>query len=129
MTRRAVVGRFEIPAVDVERAARFYRDAFGWRIEPVEWPGEAYFEIRIDGGPIGGGLTTPEVLGADRPLVVIHVEGAPLAEWLARIVAAGGSVAAPAEPVGELGAFARSRDSEGNLFGLWQGRGAGHDTT
>ena len=134
MSLRASIGHFEIPARDVEGAARFYREAFGWRVEPVDWPGGVYCKIRpgaegnggsagslADGG-IGGGLTTPEILGADRPLLVIHVAGASLAAWLERIVAAGGSVASPPAPVGDFGVYARFRDPEGNLFGLWQGR-------
>lgn len=132
---RAFVGHFEIPARDVESAAEFYRRALGWRVEPVAWEGAEYCKIRpeggggesgdegfSDGGGIGGGLTTPEVLGADRPLLVIHVAGAPPAAWLERIVAAGGSVASPPAAVGEFGVYARFRDPEGNLFGLWQER-------
>ena len=128
MSLRASIGHFEIPARDVEGVARFYREAFGWRVEPVDWPGGAYCKIRpgakgeVASAGIGGGLTTPEILGADRPLLVIHVAGGLLAAWLERLVAAGGSVASSPAPVGGFGVYARFRDPEGNLFGLWQGR-------
>ena len=36
---------FEIPASDTERAAEFYRKAFGWKIE--KWPGPMEFWLGI----------------------------------------------------------------------------------
>lgn len=119
---KATVSHFEIPARDVERAARFYREVFGWRVEPVAWEGGPYFKIREAGEPgkaIGGGLM-PADGGVDQPLLVLHVSGAPLEDWLERIVAAGGAVDQPPSRIGEMGSFARFRDPEGNRLGLWQ---------
>jgi predicted enzyme related to lactoylglutathione lyase len=139
---RITVSSFEIPARDPSRAARFYREAFGWAVEPVAWDGPAHFRVRasvplppsdprrlVEGrhGPregIDGGLTTAAPGDAahppDHPLVVLHVEGIPLAACLARVVAAGGAVDLPAHPVGTFGSFARFRDPDGNILGLWQ---------
>lgn len=131
----ASVGHFELPARDPQRAAAFYRRAFGWRLEPLEeeggWDGPAYFKVRTPApqrpsssalhGAIQGGLSTPEVMGAEQPLLVIHLEGEGLAACLARITEAGGTVAAAPAAVGEMGFFARFRDPEGNLLGLWAG--------
>lgn len=143
--RQATVSHFEIPARDLERAARFYREAFGWTVEPVPWQGGPYFKIRgsaalppaeekgrigkigIEGGLMPAG--SPAADGVDQPLLVIHVlpegtEGAePLAAWLARIVEAGGEVEQPASRIGDMGFFARFRDPEGNRFGLWAAAG------
>lgn len=122
---KATVSHFEIPARDVERAARFYREVFGWRVEPVAWEGGPYFKIReageAGGKGIGGGLMPADGAegGVDQPLLVLHVEEA-LEDWLERIVAAGGSVDHPPSRVGEMGSFARFRDPEGNRLGLWQ---------
>ncbi len=121
---RATVSHYEIPAHDPERAARFYRAAFGWSVEPLAWE-RPYFKIRgsavpaapgregIDGGLLAAGD------GIEQPLLVLHIEGATLEQALARIVAAGGSIDRPAAPVGTMGWWARFRDSEGNLLGLW----------
>jgi uncharacterized protein len=121
---RATVSHFEIPAHDLERAARFYREVFGWTVEPFPWSGPPYFKVRgaaregrregIDGGllPADGSL--------DHPLLVIHVSGADLEDCLQKIVEAGGEIDLPAEDVGGMGRFARFRDPEGNLMGLWQ---------
>jgi predicted enzyme related to lactoylglutathione lyase len=120
---RATVSHFEIPARDLERAARFYREVFGWRIEPLAWEGHPYFKIRDAGGEgIGGGLLPLEAT-TDHPLLVIHLSGISLEDCLAKIVEAGGGIDREAEEVGGMGRFARFRDPEGNVLGLWEGRG------
>ncbi|MEA2599135.1 MAG: uncharacterized protein QOF89_127 [Acidobacteriota bacterium] len=127
----ATVSHFEIPARDLVRAARFYREVFGWQVEPLRWEGHPYFTIRgasgetspsgkegIDGGILP--IQIGEKAGADHPLLVIHIAGASLDDCLQRVVAAGGWLDQPPRPVGAFGFFARFRDSEGNLMGLWQ---------
>ena len=122
---RATVSHFEIPARDLERAARFYRDVFGWKIEPLPWEGHPYFTVRgasgeppgrrgIDGGLLPIEATTPY------PLLVIHITDGDLEDCLERIVEAGGQIDLPAAPVGTMGRFARFRDPEGNVLGLWE---------
>jgi hypothetical protein len=56
----------------------------------------------------------------EQPLLVIHLTGAPLQQCLDLIVAEGGEVDLPVTEVGATGRFARFRDPEGNLLGLWQ---------
>src|SRR5256885_16268297 len=65
---------FEIPASDPERAANFYRKAFGWKIE--KWPGPMEYWL-VTTGPegtpgINGGLmkntgvkTTTNTIGVE----------------------------------------------------------------
>lgn len=121
---RATVSHFEIPARDLDRAAKFFKEVFGWRIDLTPWT-TPYYKVRgaagdppgregIDGGllPAGGGV--------GHPLLVIHITGAALEDCLEKIVRAGGAVDLPPEAVGALGRFARFRDPEGNLWGLWQ---------
>ncbi|HSK79807.1 MAG TPA: VOC family protein [Thermoanaerobaculia bacterium] len=124
---RATVSHFEIPARDLPRAARFYREVFGWTVEPLPWGGHPYYRIRGSAGDseegregIDGGLL-PAGEGVEHPLLVIHVSGADLEACLEKIVEAGGRVDLPATPVGTMGLYARFRDPEGNLLGLWQG--------
>jgi predicted enzyme related to lactoylglutathione lyase len=121
---RATVSHFEIPARDLERAARFYREVFGWRIEPLPWEGHPYLKVRGAAGEapgregIDGGLLPAEVT-TGHPLLVIHLSDIGMEDCLARIVEAGGEIDRPAKDVGTMGRFARFRDPEGNVLGLW----------
>lgn len=124
---RATVSHFEIPAHDPERAARFYREAFGWSVEPLPWE-HPYFKVRgsaVASGEgrqgIDGGITeSAGTEGLPHPLLMIHIEDASLDSVLERIAAAGGAIELPVTRVGEMGWWARFRDPEGNLLGLWQ---------
>jgi hypothetical protein len=120
---KATVSHFEIPASDPERAARFYREVFGWSVEPLPWE-RPYYKVRGSAGDAGsgtqgidGGIT--EASGLPHPLLMIHIEGEELDAVLERIVGAGGQIDLPATQVGTMGWWARFRDPEGNLLGLW----------
>jgi uncharacterized protein len=121
---RATVSHFEIPARDLDRAVKFFKEVFAWRIDLVPYV-TPYYKVRgaageapgregMDGGllPAGGGM--------DHPLLVIHLSGAELEDCLEKIVQSGGTVDLAPETVGTQGRFARFRDTEGNLWGLWQ---------
>ena len=126
---RCWLGRVEIPAADPARAARFYDHPLGWRARQTESGETPYFDLLAPPGPAdsgtGGepraGVTTAAVLGAVHPLAVIHVDGE-LAAVLERVHAAGGSTDLPPTPVPGHGTFARFRDPDGNLLGLWSPR-------
>lgn len=126
---RATVSHFEIPAHDPARLGAFYREVFGWQVEPLAWEGATYFKLRTEAlpspsprdlpGAIHGGLADPATVGADHPLLVIHVSGASLEDLLRTVSEAGGSVVKPPRAVANFGQFATFRDPEGNLLGLW----------
>ncbi len=114
----ATVSHFEIPARDMERAARFYREVFGWQVEPLPWAGHPYYKVRgVQGDSLGGGIV-PAGEGCEHPLLVIHVDGE-MAVWIERIVEGGGTIEQQPTQVGDFGRFARFRDPEGNLLGVW----------
>jgi uncharacterized protein len=114
---KATVSHFEIPARDLDRAARFYREVFGWQVEPLPWEGHPYYKVRgAAGDSIGGGIVPAGEY--EHPLLVIHVDGE-LPAWMGRIVESGGTVEQPPTQVGDFGWFARFRDPEGNLLGVW----------
>jgi predicted enzyme related to lactoylglutathione lyase len=109
---------FEIPADDPQRAAAFYKKAFGWKIE--KWPGPMeYWMVTTgdDGTPgINGGLmkkgnvsTTTNTVGVE------SVDTA-----IAAVINAGGKLIMPKTPIPTVGYFAYCQDTEGNLFGVMQ---------
>jgi predicted enzyme related to lactoylglutathione lyase len=119
------VVHFEIPFDDGDRARGFYRDLFGWGV--TEMPGMGYTMVTSgpsgDTGPtesgfINGGMMNRAESTAKAPVVVIDVES--IDDKLAEIERAGGSVASPKAPVGEMGFAAYFTDPEGNVVGLWE---------
>jgi uncharacterized protein len=119
------VVHFEIPADDVERARSFYRDAFGWNINPM--PEMKYTILGTtptndqgmpsDPGAINGGMFERED-EISTPIITIDVDDIEAA--LSKVESLGGKTVRPGIAVGEMGFAAYFTDSEGNLMGLWQ---------
>jgi len=112
------VVHFEIPADNPERAAAFYKKAFGWKIE--KWPGPMdYWMVNTgtDGEPgINGGLLKKgDVSTTTNTVGVESVDDA-----LAEVSKAGGKMIMPKTPIPTVGYFAYCQDTEGNLFGVMQ---------
>ena len=110
---------FEIPADDVERAIRFYRQVFGWKIEKWEGPVEYWLvttgpegEPGIDGGM--GKRTSPSE-GVVNTIDVRSVD-----DTVEKIEQAGGKIIRPKQAVPGVGWLAYCEDSEGNPFGIMQ---------
>jgi predicted enzyme related to lactoylglutathione lyase len=115
----ARVVHFEIPAADTQRAAEFYRKAFGWKIE--KWPGPMEYWM-VTTGPegqpgINGGLMQRDApyTGTTNTLDVESVDRA-----VALVESAGGKVVIPKMPIPTIGYIAYCQDTEGNLFGMMQ---------
>ena len=88
----------EIPAADVERSSRFYRDAFGWELR-TRGDGAIAFDDAVK--EVSGSWVTGRPPSAE-PGIMVHIMVADLAATLATVRAAGGVVlnedAAPAGP-------------------------------
>ena len=121
------VVHFEIQADDVERAAKFYRDVFGWTIE--KWPSDAmeYWmvmtaekdskELGINGGLLKRPTTVPgPQQGANAFVCTMAVEN--FDDVAAKIMAAGGIVAMPKFDLAGMAWQGYFLDTEGNTFGL-----------
>ena len=121
---------FEIPVDDVERARAFYRDVFEWGIVPmddvdytlvfttnVDEEGPMANRTPMDPGAINGGLMHRS---SDIPAPVVTIQVDSIDGTIKRIEAEGGSVVKPRTSMGELGAYAYFKDSEGNVIGLFE---------
>ena len=119
------VVHFEIPYSNVERVKKFYGEIFGWQLDDV--PNTRYIMAKttevgddltpIEPGGINGGLMKKE-MNAESTIVVISVSD--IGEYIKRIEEAGGQVVMAEVPYGNMGLYARIRDPEGNIIGLWQ---------
>lgn len=122
------VVHFEIPADDPERAAKFYRELFGWDI--TRWEGAAggieYWMVQTvptgpDGMPvrpgINGGLMR-RMFPGQAPVNYVAVDD--VDEFVRKAERLGAKVLMTKQPVPGMGWFAQFADSEGNVVAIWQ---------
>jgi predicted enzyme related to lactoylglutathione lyase len=118
---------FEIPVENPERATKFYRELFGWEIQ--KWGldgGPEYWMVSTvptdgKGQPIrpgvNGGLMRRQHAG-HLPANYIGVES--LDEYAGKAKRLGAEEVMPKTPVKGMGWFSVLKDTEGNVFGIWQ---------
>ena len=110
---------FEIPATDINRAAKFYGSILKVKLVPAQvTPGiqMAMFpaEDGVGGGIVQGDGYVPSTTGS-----VIYLNGGDdLATVLDRVEGAGGQITLPKTGIGENGFMAFFLDSEGNKVAL-----------
>jgi predicted enzyme related to lactoylglutathione lyase len=113
------VVHFEFAAEDPERAAEFYRQAFGWQIK--KWDGPAEYWLVVTGAEgeagINGGILRHKD-GMPRTVNTIAVESVDAAAQ--QVVRCGGQVVVPKMPIPGVGYLAYCQDTEGLLFGIHQ---------
>jgi predicted enzyme related to lactoylglutathione lyase len=114
------VVHFEINAVEPDRAARFYADAFGWRARKWEGPMDYWMIITGEEGEpgINGGMMKKceqSPAGTVNTIAVPSVD-----EYVAKITAAGGKITVPKMAIPTVGYVAYFQDPEGNAFGIME---------
>ncbi len=125
------VVHFEIPADDPERAAKFYRELFGWEIS--RWAASAgagggpdYWMVKTVPTDPKGQPTRPGVNGGlmrrmmPGQTPVNYIAVASVDEFARRAERLGAKTVMPKTPVPTMGWFAQLRDTEGNIFAIWQ---------
>ena len=107
---------FEIPSLDPERLAGFYRTLFGWQIK--NWGGPVDYWL-VNTGP----ESEPGIHGAiarrdPREGTVNTVSVTSVDDALRLVVKLGGKVLRPKMPIPGVGYNALCEDPEGNAFGI-----------
>ncbi len=119
-----VVGWFEIPVQDMDRAVKFYETVFGFKLSRHQMgPSDmAWFPMVDNGMGAPGSLTFHRDVyrpSADGVLIYFTAFSGDLSNELSRVEAAGGKVLQPkqliSDEVGHMGIFL---DSEGNRIAL-----------
>ena len=116
------VVHFEIPADDVARATKFYRETFGWTIKAFPMPaGEEYYSVvtrKKDTPGIDGGLMKRKMPG--QPFTN-YINVPSIDDMLQAVQANGGTVTMPKQEIGpNMGWIALFNDPEQNMIGLHQ---------
>jgi uncharacterized protein len=123
MTGRVV--HFEVPFDDADRARDFYKEVFGWQIQPM--PEMNYNMVSTgptsdqgmpsEAGFIGGGMMQRQA-PVNSPVLTLEVDD--IEATINAIEKHGGAAVGEKMAVGDMGFAAYFSDSEGNLMGLWQ---------
>ena len=114
------VVHFEIPVVDMDRAARFYEAVFATKLTRQEVDGYSMaFFPRADGKPgASGALAQGDVYVPSKTGATLYFDVTAIDPVLERAVENGGKVLYPKKDVGEAGFVAEIEDSEGNRIAL-----------
>ena len=109
---------FEIPVDNPERAKTFYKNLFGWNINPFPGSGD-YWHIDT-----GGADETPDgaLKKRKRPEepIINYVSVNSVDKYADKIAKLGGKICMAKTAVPQMGYFAVCQDTEGNSFGIWQ---------
>ena len=115
---------FEIPAIELERAAKFYETIFGITMIPMDMPNMKMRMFPLDDPMNGIGGALVDSSGFHKPSAtdgpLIYLNGNPdLQNVLDKVEAAGGKITMPKTEISsEYGDMAVFTDTEGNRIGL-----------
>ncbi len=119
---------FEMPFDESERAQKFYKDVFGWQINPVPNMEDYLLANTTESDPqtmqpknpgaINGGMSKRNSNTAQNPVIVIQVDS--IDEHVKKIEGSGGKIVMPKTDIGTFGFYARVSDTEGNEIGIWE---------
>ena len=125
------VVHFEMPYEDLDRLAKFYTQAFGWRMEKLgkdmgDYVIAATTEtdenrmVKKPGAINGGFFPKKPDWPAQYPSVVIAVDD--IREAMKKVVAAGGKVLGEPMEIPGIGQYVSFTDTEGNRVSMLQPR-------
>jgi predicted enzyme related to lactoylglutathione lyase len=113
------VSHFEITADDPKRAAAFYEKAFGWKFN--DWGGPFTYLLATTGEKDEVGIDGAIMDRTDHKQAVINTISVDKWEAGAEAVEeAGGQVLGEKQAVPGQGYFAYCKDTEGNVFGIFE---------
>jgi len=116
----SAINWFEIPVLDLERAAQFYGILFAHDLKIIETsPGYKMAQLYATPGSTGGALMHGEGYTPSQEGAVLYLNGGDdLQIVLDRVDGAGGQVVMPKTDIAENGFMAFFIDTEGNKVGL-----------
>lgn len=108
----------EIPSANPKVNAKFYGDAFGWKLEHT--PDFDYWQFRPEALPGGGfpGISDPSAAKIGEVLVYIGTDD--IEASLAKIESLGGKTLLPKQEIPGTGWWAFFADPTGNKLGLYK---------
>ncbi|MCE7990614.1 MAG: VOC family protein [Roseivirga sp.] len=114
------VSIFEIPAINISRAIKFYESILSIDIQPLEFPGIEMGLFPYEDQTVTGVIMKGEGYKPSAEGVTVYLNGGEnLQTALDKVEEHGGKILIPKTPhADEIGFFAIFLDSEGNKMGL-----------
>jgi predicted enzyme related to lactoylglutathione lyase len=113
---KTVINWFEIPATDLERAARFWEKVLATELKRESFLGTPHAIFGKD--PSRGAVVQDEKLRPAGTGTRIYLDAPDLDGALGRVKAAGGEVVLGRTAIGPAGFIGLVKDTEGNVIGL-----------
>lgn len=110
---------FDLSANDPQRAADFYQQVFGWKIE--KWDGPTDYWPMTTGAASAPGITggvAERITPTDTTAVIFDVPS--VDDFGKKVEKAGGGIREPKKAIPGVGYLVMCRDTEGNTFGIMQ---------
>lgn len=111
---------FDVPADDIDRAKKFYKDLFDWKIEPMPGPME-YFEISTNSEEgkesVAGGMGKRQQPGTG---IINYIGVSSIDIYIEKAKKLGAKIIMPKTTVPGFGYLAVFLDTENNSLGLWE---------
>ena len=110
------ITHFDIPADDISRAKKFYKEVFNWKFEKWDGPMDYWMTTTGNKEPgINGGLSKriPGQMGITNTIDVPSID-----KFTKKIVEKGGQLIIPKMSIPKIGWFAQCMDTEMNIFGI-----------
>ncbi len=109
---------FEIPALDMDRAVKFYNQVLGYAMAPFTMHNCTMAMFPCESA-VGGAICKQDDFQPSKQGSLVYLDCGPdLSVALDKIEAAGGKVVMPKTAIGEHGFIALFHDTEGNRVGL-----------
>ena len=109
---------FEIPALDMDRAVKFYNQVLGYTMAPFSMYNCTMAMFPCESG-VGGAICKQENVQPSAQGSIVYLDCGPdLSVALSKVEPAGGKILMPKAAIGEHGFIALFLDSEGNKVGL-----------
>jgi predicted enzyme related to lactoylglutathione lyase len=110
---------WELMSQDPAKLSEFYEKVFEWKIQHIPEMNYRVVETGGEGG-INGGIVKPEREGPWPGNMLFYIAVDDLADYRARVVAAGGKIHVEEHEVPGMGAFTLFTDPESRMMGLWK---------
>jgi len=122
------VVHFELPADNIERAKKFYKETFNWQMRDIpEMNYVIIYTVDVDekmmpkeSGAINGGMFRRVDMDSmiNGPTFAVNVDN--IDEAIKKIKNAGGLMVKEKTTVENMGFVAYFKDTEGNILSVWQ---------